>query len=69
LKDSLAGYSILGWQLVSLKAWVTLLHAFLAFRVYVERYEMILMCSLLYVNYCFSPSALGYFCSSLALPF
>jgi hypothetical protein len=49
LKDSFVGYS---WLAVSLlNAWVTLIHAFLAFRVCAERTEVILMCLPLYVSW------------------
>jgi hypothetical protein len=54
LKDSFAGYSLLGWQLFSVRAWTVLLHAFLAFGVCAKRSEVILMCLSLYVSWHFS---------------
>jgi hypothetical protein len=50
LRDSFAGQNILGWQLLSLWTWITLLNAFLAFRVCAERSEVILMCLPLHVS-------------------
>jgi hypothetical protein len=45
LNDSFAGYNILGLNLFSFAAQNTSLHALLAFKVAVEKFAAILMCS------------------------
>jgi hypothetical protein len=45
--------SFLDWQLFSLIVWIICLHAFLSFRVYAERSEVILKCLFLYVSLSF----------------
>jgi hypothetical protein len=54
LNDSFAGESILGLKLFSFSAWNTSLHAFLAFKVSVEKYVFILLGLPLYVICFFS---------------
>jgi hypothetical protein len=54
LNDSFAGQSILGLKLFSFSAQNTLLHVFLAFKVSIEKYAVILMDLPLYVICFFS---------------
>jgi hypothetical protein len=53
LKHCFAGYGILSWQLFLVIASIILLHALLAFRVCVERAEVIFMYLPLCVSWCF----------------
>lgn len=51
---SFAGYSNVGWQLFSFKVWHTSFHAFLVFRVSVEKSAIILSCSFQYSSLVYS---------------
>lgn len=69
LKDSLAGYNIVGWRPFSLSAQCISYHSFLAFIVYAEKSTDNLMGFDLYVNICFSLAAFTVLCCLYSFPF